>query len=326
MVGRQPLRAVSAGRFPTEAVRRLSLTALIVAIAMLALSLGVAVNEHNHHHAAAERPWMADHHARLDAGRLDGPRADDHPGRGPQRGLPRLLHPARQPHVELRPGSTYVDGANDALVYLESLFPTQIGELCFIDRSGSENARVVHGQRAPVSDLSPDEASNPFFGSTFALRPGQVFQSRPYVSPDTHDWVIGTPHRSPGRPAPLGGDRPLRAVRRELPAPAARRRRSERDVPRRRADRRRGHRQLPPAEDQRALQRPGDRRFAALARRPGLKGVTKVDGHVRPTGIWPTMTAMPRSTRSSSPPHPTPHPEPLGDIGTAPLAVARPWT
>ena len=112
---------------------------------------------------------------------------------------------------KLRRGSPYVDGANDALVYLESLFPRQIGELCFIDRSGSENARVVHGKRAPVSDLSPDEANNPFFAPTFALRPGQVFQSRPYVSPDTHDWVIGN-----ATPIPLGAQRRSVAIVQEL--------------------------------------------------------------------------------------------------------------
>jgi hypothetical protein len=103
---------------------------------------------------------------------------------------------------KLRRGSPYIAGANDALVYLESLFPKQIGELCFIDRSGSENARVVHGKRAPISDLSPDEADNPFFGPTFALRPGRVFQSQPYVSPDTHDWVVGN-----ATPIPLGPKR-----------------------------------------------------------------------------------------------------------------------
>src|SRR3954465_5254077 len=102
----------------------------------------------------------------------------------------------------LRHGSTYIDGANDALVYLESLFPRQIGELCFIDRSGSENARVVHGKRAPISDLSPDEADNPSFHPPSALRAGQVFQSQPNVSPDTHDWVIGN-----ATPIPLGAPR-----------------------------------------------------------------------------------------------------------------------
>ena len=172
--GRSRSRAVSAGRLPHRTVRQLSLTALIVAIALLALSLGVAVNEHNRHRAAAERAM--DGEAATHASTLDASMARARTitlvmaHNAAFRGF--YLQPGSRTS-KLRRGSTYVDGANDALVYLESLFPTQIGELCFIDRSGSENARVVHGQRAPVSDLSPDEAGNPFFGPTFALRPGR---------------------------------------------------------------------------------------------------------------------------------------------------------
>jgi GGDEF domain-containing protein len=70
------------------------------------------------------------------------------------------------------------------------LYPASIGEACFIDRAGAENARMVRGSRARVAELSPDESANPFFGPTFALREGQVHQARPYVSPDTNEWVI----------------------------------------------------------------------------------------------------------------------------------------
>ena len=41
-------------------------------------------------------------------------------------------------------GST-IDRVHTALSYLETLYPEQIGEVCFIDRSGVENARVVGG-------------------------------------------------------------------------------------------------------------------------------------------------------------------------------------
>jgi len=87
-----------------------------------------------------------------------------------------------------------------ALGYLERLYPNSIGEACFIDRRGAENARAVHGRIAPPSQLSPDERSNPFFGPTFARRPGQVYQALPYVSPDTREWVI-----SNSTPVPSGG-------------------------------------------------------------------------------------------------------------------------
>ena len=57
----------------------------------------------------------------------------------------------------------------------------------------------MRGKIAPISDLSLDEAATPFFKPTFALRPGQVYQARPYVSPDTREWVIAnaTPVRLP---------------------------------------------------------------------------------------------------------------------------------
>ena len=85
---------------------------------------------------------------------------------------------------------------NAALAYLQHLYPNAIGEACFIDRAGFENARIVddpwgpNSQSAAPKDLSPDESANPFFDPTFALQVGQVYQARPYVSPDTHQWVV----------------------------------------------------------------------------------------------------------------------------------------
>jgi diguanylate cyclase (GGDEF)-like protein len=89
------------------------------------------------------------------------------------------------------------------LAYIEQLYTTSISEVCFIDRAGPENARFVAGVRAPLGDLSPDESKNPFFAPTFALSPGQVYQAKPYVSPDTKTWVISnsTPLPGTGRPA-----------------------------------------------------------------------------------------------------------------------------
>src|SRR5215216_5053639 len=87
-------------------------------------------------------------------------------------------------------GVAVLDEANEALGYLEELFPDSIGEACFIDRNGPEIARMVRGVRATPTDLSPDESGAPFFSPTFALRHGQVYQARPYESPDTREWVI----------------------------------------------------------------------------------------------------------------------------------------
>ena len=79
---------------------------------------------------------------------------------------------------------------NGVLTYLEHLYPQSIGEACFIDRGGHEIARAVRGVSTLQSDLSPDESQNPFFAPTFAQQTGRVYQASPYVSPDTHEWVI----------------------------------------------------------------------------------------------------------------------------------------
>ena len=94
-------------------------------------------------------------------------------------------------HLEkIHAGGYHLKEANDALDYLERLYPGQIGEACFIDAGGAENARVVRGTRARVHELTADESVNPFFGPTFELPPGEVHQGKPYISPDTGEWVI----------------------------------------------------------------------------------------------------------------------------------------
>jgi diguanylate cyclase (GGDEF)-like protein len=94
------------------------------------------------------------------------------------------------PRSAMGPSSEPWNAVNEALAYLERLYPYRIGEACFIDRRGFEIARVVRGEIARPNDLAPDESGNPFFGPTFALAFGQVYQAAPYVSPDTGEWVI----------------------------------------------------------------------------------------------------------------------------------------
>src|SRR4029453_1682750 len=90
-----------------------------------------------------------------------------------------------------------IDRVHRALAYLETLYPGQIGEACFIDRSGIENARVVRGSQARPSELS-NESQNAFFKPSFAQKLGGVYQSPPYVSPDTCVWGISTATALPG--------------------------------------------------------------------------------------------------------------------------------
>ena len=90
----------------------------------------------------------------------------------------------------VRRGGPALDAANQSLGYLEQLYPDRVGEACFIDRGGAENARTVRGERAGYADLSEDESKNAFFAPSFARGNDQVYQAKPYVSPDTNDWVI----------------------------------------------------------------------------------------------------------------------------------------
>jgi diguanylate cyclase (GGDEF)-like protein len=99
---------------------------------------------------------------------------------------------AQSPAFHASGGSLVADNAaaNHALSYLEQLYPGAIGEACYIDSRGYEIARVTRGTPAAVADLSTGEATNAFFAKTFALPAGEVYQAAPYVSVDTHEWVI----------------------------------------------------------------------------------------------------------------------------------------
>jgi diguanylate cyclase (GGDEF)-like protein len=178
---------------------------------------------------------------------------------------------------KIRTNHALMASIDDGLGYLETLFPGSIGEACFIDAGGAENARTVRGRTARPSELSPDESKNPFFGPTFALPIGAVYQAEPYVSPDTHEWVISnsTPLDTPDRskPAILHFEVTVESFR------AAAARASEYPVAV--VDARTGavvldsrFPQVPGAP----LGRPGDARFASLAHLTGSTGRLDVDG------------------------------------------------
>ena len=88
-------------------------------------------------------------------------------------------------------GGPVVAQVHAALAYLETLYPGgTVSEVCFINPSGAENARVVADHVAEPGELSADESTNEFFAPTLALGAGRVHQAAPYVSPDTHEWVV----------------------------------------------------------------------------------------------------------------------------------------
>jgi diguanylate cyclase (GGDEF)-like protein len=178
---------------------------------------------------------------------------------------------------KIRGDAELMDRIDAGLGYLENLFPGSIGEACFIDRSGAEDARTVRGTRAAPSDLSPDESGNPFFAPTFALPIGSVYQARPYVSPDTKEWVISnsTPLETPDRskPAILHFEVTLESFR----AAAARTGQYAIDV----VDRASGRVVLDSRLQQATsapLGWPGDTRFRSLAHVARQSGEITVDG------------------------------------------------
>jgi diguanylate cyclase (GGDEF)-like protein len=185
-------------------VRAAAFVALIVGVALLVGSVALGVRDQTEKRRSVEQALL--NKAGDEAGQLE-----DYFARARSINLITAHNPAFRDFYaapgkrldKVRAGGSAIRGAEDGLAYLEQLYPTSIGEACFIDRTGPEIARYVRGVRAIVKDLSPDESGAPFFEPTFALRAGQVFQAKPYVSPDTHEWVISnsTPLPGTGNPA-----------------------------------------------------------------------------------------------------------------------------
>jgi diguanylate cyclase (GGDEF)-like protein len=172
-------------------MRRFSLSVLLVAICLLPVGIGSGTSAHSHAVAALDG-------ALANTTSAQAQMLEDYFTRARSIDLLTANNPAFQDFYRLpgsraakiRAGGPVLDKANQALGYLEELFPDSIGEACFIDRNGPEIARMVRGERATPKDLSPDESGAAFFAPTFALTHKQVYQARPYVSPDTKEWVI----------------------------------------------------------------------------------------------------------------------------------------
>ncbi|GIF13709.1 putative bifunctional diguanylate cyclase/phosphodiesterase [Actinoplanes teichomyceticus] len=87
-------------------------------------------------------------------------------------------------------GGPLLERVNDALAYLEQLYPDRIGEVCFVDRDGVQIARIDDGLPVPPAQLRDTEYRSSYFAPTLALGPERVYQTRAYESPDTHTAVI----------------------------------------------------------------------------------------------------------------------------------------
>ena len=61
-----------------------------------------------------------------------------------------------------------------------------------IDSGGREFASEQRGGALPITRLAGGEQDAPFFRPSMSLPVGAVYQTKPYISPDTHQWVISS--------------------------------------------------------------------------------------------------------------------------------------
>jgi diguanylate cyclase (GGDEF)-like protein len=126
-------------------------------------------------------------------------------------------------------GTIAADGApiRDIDIALRSIRAADGGsvvEACFIAPNGQEVARLYRGRARPAQDLAVDERANPFVRPTLGLPTGRVYQVPPYISPDSHQWVIAA-----ATPVPVGAqgrgilhfEVPVEALREAAQAEAA---------------------------------------------------------------------------------------------------------
>jgi diguanylate cyclase (GGDEF)-like protein len=190
-----------------------------------------------------------------------------------------LAEPGTREEV-VRQQSRNIGEVTHHLGYLEQLYPTSIGEACFIDADGEEFARAVRGEIARPKDLSTVEEQTAFFAPAFALDFGQVHQTRPYVSPDTKEWVVANttliPQADGHKRAIVHFEVTVESFRRAMADSTGKS--SELLV----LDGRTGKVVIDgalPQRDGAALGVPRDARFAGLARGARSAGVTEVAEH-----------------------------------------------
>jgi diguanylate cyclase (GGDEF)-like protein len=261
-------------------VRPSAFVALIVGLALLVGSVALGVRDQTEKRRSVEQALL--NKAGDEAGQLE-----DYFARARSIDLITAHNPAFRDFYaapgrrvdKVRAGGSAIRRAEDGLAYLEQLYPTSIGEVCFIDRTGPENARYVRGVRAIVKDLSPDESGAPFFEPTFALRAGQVFQAKPYVSPDTHEWVISNSTPLPGTGYPAAAmvhfEITLASFQRTAAVAA---KRDEIAI----VDARTGRVIVDSRLEQHLgapMGEPSDRRFVHLVTQGQTEGTTTIDGH-----------------------------------------------
>ena len=172
-------------------MRLLSFSALIAGVVLIPTALGLAKVDHDRDVSQTERMLVAEteeHGGALDNYFLRARSVVLLTANSPA--FANVLAESGTRAEKVRRQGRDISEVTHHLGYLEQLYPTSIGEACFINANGEEFARVVRGKIAAPADLSTTEEQTPFFRPTFALHFGQVHQAEPYVSPDTKEWVV----------------------------------------------------------------------------------------------------------------------------------------
>jgi diguanylate cyclase (GGDEF)-like protein len=259
-------------------MRSIAFVSLLVGVVLIPTALGIAKLEHDRDASRLERTLRAeaDQQAGVLAAYFERARAN-------------ILLTANVPAfsnvlaedgtrvAKVRRQGRSLREVTRQLGYLEELYPDSIGEACLIDHRGEEYARVVRGDVARPGDLSTVEEQTTFFAPTFALSAGKVHQTRPYVSPDTREWVVANATPIPGSGH---GDRAI--VHFEVTVESFRQAMSSnRDAELRVVDAFTGAVVIDGAHPQRVGARLGvarDKRFAGLVSDARRSGVTDMDG------------------------------------------------
>jgi len=266
-------------------MRALSFAAFIIGVLLIPTALGVAKFDRDRDVSELERTLVAEtdeHGGALESYFARARSTVLLTGNSPAFAKV-LAEPGTRRQVVRRQSPNIADVTHQ-LGYLEQLYPTSIGEACFIDADGEEFARQVRGEIAKPKDLSTVEEQAVFFAPTFGLGFGQVHQTRPYVSPDTKEWVVANatliPQADGQKRAFVHFEVTVESFRREMGASKPSKSGNEYEL--RVIDSRTGRVVIDSSHPQRvgaALGVPRDARFAQLARAARPAGVTKVAGH-----------------------------------------------
>ena len=263
-------------------MRSLSFAALIVGVLLIPTALGVAKGDRDRDRSEVERALVAetDEHGGALESYFARARAISLLTANSPAFAKVLAEPGTRKEKVLRQ-SRSIGEVTHQLGYLEQLYPTSIGEACFIDANGEEFARAVRGEIAPPNDLSTVEEQAVFFAPTFRQNFGQVHQTRPYESPDTKEWVIANasliPQADNHKRAFVHFEVTVESFRRALGESSALGQSYELRV----LDARTGKVIIDGERRQRIgapLGIPSDRDFVPVTRTQGRTGITEVDG------------------------------------------------